>query len=206
MFQSDKPRSRGFTLVEVMMAATIIVIGFIGMIEAMAVSSTMMAHSRRQLMATQIINQEMERLRYTDWTTISGLPTASTAMPIDRQFWPPWNSLTNYVVNSVVSYNGAWYRCTTAHKNQVPPNATYWTSVTAEATTDIVIFSGATYTLARTFTSPDPVTNIREVNFTVTWVVTTSRRSGGTPLTFTYQRSNSAWFGKYGLNLSYQRS
>ena len=25
-------------------------------------------------------------------------------------------------------------------------------------------------------------------------------------LTFTFTRANSAWFGKYGLNLSYQRS
>ncbi|MDB6126893.1 MAG: hypothetical protein JWM35_789 [Verrucomicrobia bacterium] len=206
MLPPDKPRSRGFTLVEVMMAATIIVIGFIGMIEAMAVASTMMAHSRRQLMATQIINQEMEKLRYADWPTITGLPVASTSIAIDRQFWPPWNAVTSYAVNSVVSYGGAWYRCTTAHTNHVPPNATYWTSVTAGATSDIVGFSGATYTLARTLTNPDPVTNIREVNFTVTWVVTTSRRSGGSPLTFTYQRSNSGWFGKYGLNLSYQRS
>ena len=106
-----------------------------------------------------------------------------------------------------MSYNGAWYRCSNANTGQLPTNTSYWTAVTSGLTTDIVSVSGATYTLARTLTSPDPVTNIRQVNFTVTWVVKTSRRNAlGNLLTFTYTLSNSAWFGKYGLNLSYQRS
>ena len=152
-------RNRGFTIVEVMMAATILVVGFIGMIEAMTLGSSMMDTARRQTLATQIINHEIERLRFSDWTTVSGLPTASTTITIDDQF------------------------------------------------TAAIAASGANYTLARTVTSPDPATNLREVNFVVTWVVTTSRRTaGGSPLSFTYTRSNSAYFGKNGLNLSYQRS
>ena len=63
------------------------------------------------------------------------------------------------------------------------------------------------FTLARTVTNPDPFTNIREVNFTVTWVVKTSRRTdGGSQVSFTHSRSTSAWYGKYGLPLSYRRS
>ena len=94
-----------------------------------------------------------------------------------------------------------------AHTNQVPPNATYWTATTTALTSDIIFRQGATFTFARRVTSSDPVLNIREINFTVTWVVTTSRvDSGGSPLTFTFTRTNSAWFGKYGLNFSYQRS
>ena len=141
------------------MAALMLTVAFIGMIEAVAVSARMMDSARRQTLATQIINHEIEKLRFASWTTISGLPTASTAIAIDSQF------------------NAA------------------------------IAASGATYTLARTLTSPDPVTNIREVNFTATWVVKTSRLDGsGNILSFTYTRSNSAWFGKYGLNLTYQRS
>jgi len=141
------------------MAAVILVIGFIGMIEAVTISSGMMDHARRQTLAAQIINHEIAKLRFADWATISALPTASTAVTIDSQF------------------------------------------------TTALAASGATFTLARTVTSPDPVTNIRQVNFTVTWVVTTSRLdSFGNRLTFTYRRTNSAWYGKYGLNLSYQRS
>lgn len=152
-------RTHGFTIVEVMMAAVILVVGFIGMIDAMAVSSAMMDTARRQTLADQIINHEIEKLRFKDWTYISGLPTASTAVTIDSQFNP---------------------------------------AMTA---------SGATYTLARTLTNPDPSTNLREVNFTITWVVKTSRRdSSNAQLTFSYTRKNSAYFGKYGLNLTYQRS
>lgn len=195
-----------------MVAATILVVGFIGLIEAVKVTSDMMDHARRQTYSTQIINHEIEALRFLSWDVpgstndIVGLPTASTAVAIDPQLWPNWSSTATYVANQVIAYNDAWYRCILAHSGQTPPNGTYWTSITTGATTDIVSFSGATYTLARTVTNPDPVTNIREVNFTVTWVVKTSRRdASNNPLTFTYRRSNSAWFGKYGLNLSYQR-
>ena len=203
---------RGFTLVEVMMAAVILVVGFIGMIEAVTVTSAMLDHARRQTYANQVINKELDDLRFAPWTTIGSItgisnltPTTSTAIPIDPVFWPNWSGGATYAANNVVAYNGAWYRCILANSNQAPPNATYWTSVTSGLTTDIVKFNGATYSLARTITSPDPVTNIREITFTVTWIVTASRvDSFGAPLTFTYRRSNSAWYGKYGLNLSYQ--
>lgn len=152
-------RASGFTIVEVMMAAIILVVAFIGMIEAMTLSSAMMDNARRQTLAAQIINHEIEKLRFSSWSTISGLPMTSTAITIDSQF------------------------------------------------TAAIATSGATYTLARTLTNPDPATNLREVNFTVTWVVKTSRHaSNGALLSFTYTRSNSAYFGKYGLNLTYQRS
>lgn len=142
-----------------MMAAAILVVGFIGMIEAVTLASGMMDHARRQTLANQILNHEIEKLRFASWATISALPTTNTAISIDTQF-----------------------------------------------STEIAA-SGAAFSLARTVTSPDPVTNIRQVNFTVTWVVTTSRRDSlGNLLQFTFKRTNSAWYGKYGLNLSYQRS
>jgi Tfp pilus assembly protein PilV len=153
--------SNGFTLVEVMMASLMLVVGFIGMIEAVTISSMMMDNARRQTLATQIIQHEIEKLRFQPWTNgstgINDLPTASTAVTIDSRFS---------------------------------------TSIAA---------SGATYSLTRTMA--DPHTNIREANFTITWSVKTSRRdSSNSLLSFTYSRTNSAWYGKYGLNLSYQRS
>ena len=216
MLSARHRHATGFTIVEVMMASVILVVGFLGMIEAVTISAKQMDAARRQTLATQIINHEIEKLRLLPWdvTTaapnelcINDLPTASTAVAIDTNFWPAWNSATPYVANRVVSYNGAYYRCILAHTNQVPPNATYWTAASIGQPSDILFRQGATYTLARTVTSANPVPNIREVNFTVTWVVKTSRvDSGGSPLTFTFTRKNSAWFGKYGLNWSYQRS
>ncbi len=192
------------------MASLILVTVFVGMIEAVVMTSNTMDHARRVTIANQILMHELEDLRNLGWsgsTNINGLTTASTTIAIDPQFWPAWNSAMTYSANHVVSYNGAYYRCILANANTVPPNATYWTAVTTAATTDVVVIQGATFTVDRTVTSSNPVTNIREINFTVTWVVKSSRRdASNNPLTFTYTRSASGWYGKYGLNLSYQRS
>ena len=210
-----------------MLATIVTMVGFIGMMEAVTIASTTMDHARRQTFATQIMSHEIDDLYFSSWTAISALPTASTAKAIDGQFWPDWSATANYAVNRVVSRSGVWYRCILAHANHAPPNATYWTVVAPNgaATTDIVTYSGATFTLARTVTSPNPVTNIIEVNFTVTWTVTTGRINTGfsqgnrtyaigqddyqtntTRASATYTRSMSAWYGKYGLQLSYPRS
>jgi len=148
------------------MAAVIMMVGLIGLIEAVAVASSTMDRARRETVATQIIGHEIEKLYFSSWTTIAALPTASTAITIDSQFDQARLALGD-----------------------------------DKSGTALVRFS-----LARTVTSPDPVTNIREVNFTVTWIVTTSRLSGGSRVTFTYTRANSAWYGKYGLPLSYTQS
>jgi prepilin-type N-terminal cleavage/methylation domain-containing protein len=157
LIQPVIPRhARAFTLIEVMMAALILVVGYIGMIEAVTTSSTIMDHARRQTLATQIINHELEKLRFYSWSQIQALTATSPTPAIDSQF------------------------------------------------TTAVAASGATFTLTRAVA--DPVTNIREVSYTVQWVVTTSRlKPDGSLFTLTYTRSSSAWYGKYGLSLSYQR-
>ena len=155
--QRKLKRQAGFSILDAMMAAIILVVGFIGLLEAMTLGSQMMDNSRRQTLAVQIITNEIDKLRLADWNTVSGLPISSTPITIDSQF------------------NAA------------------------------IASSGATFTLTRTLTSPDPYTNIREVNFTVTWVVASNRSNSGTLLRYTYSRTNSAYIGKYGLNLSYQR-
>jgi len=150
------------------MAACILVIGLIGLIEAVTITSTTMDHARRQTLASQMITHEIEQLYLSSWATISALPTASTAITIDPQFDQARTALGDNPAAST---------------------------------------STVRFTMARTVTSPDPVTNIKEVNFTVTWVVTTSRLSTtGARITFTYSRSNSAWYGKNGLHLSYQNT
>lgn len=66
------------------MASVILVVGFMGMISAITVGSEMMATARRQALATQILNHEVEKLRLTAW---SGLPGAGTAsVTVDSQF------------------------------------------------------------------------------------------------------------------------
>lgn len=201
------------------MATLILMVGFIGVIEGVTVAANTLDHGRRQLFATQILAHHTDELYLASWNTISSWsrwasssPVAAdeTRVAIDFQFWPPWSGATNYQTNRVVTHNGASYRSRTGHINQEPPNATYWTVVSSAAppsNNDIVTIFGATYTLVRTVTNPDPVGNIREVNFTVRWVVKTDRRdANGNQVTFQKQLSTSAWYGKYGLLLSYRQS
>jgi len=61
----------------------------------------------------------------------------TTTVPIDSSAnWASapsrWNSLVSYSAGDIVIQGGAVYRCSGAtHTNQQPPNATYWTSITA---------------------------------------------------------------------------
>lgn len=195
-----------------MVAATILVVGFIGMIEAVTIGSGMMDHARRQTLANQIINHEIEQLRLQTWTAISLMPTSSTALGAS------YSASTAYVVGDTVTYNGAWYRNIQAGTGQIPSSSSsYWT-VDTPPYANVVDSSGAalgaTYTLTRSLTNiaSDSTGTViqREVTLTLTWVVHTSRRdsltSSGNRLDFTFTRVGVAYFGKYGLNAGYQRS
>lgn len=155
-----------------MMAAIILTVGFMGLIQAVTICSGMMDQARRQTLAAQILNDEIEQLRLRSWSDIQSLINVPKTEI----------NVTNY------------------------PSSLFLSAIQT---------SGAIYSLTTTVSYIDPATNtdtaidtgLREVIFTVTWEVTTSRRdSGGGPLKFTYTRKNSAYFAKYGLNLSYQRS
>ena len=157
-----------------MMAATILTVGFMGLIQAVTMCSNMMDEARRQTLATQILNHEIEKMRFYSWTKIQALAlTPVIQLPI--------NSTNN-------------------------PDSPFLAAIAA---------SGVTYTLTREGSYVDPITmdytgvdtGIGEYLITVTWVETTSRvDTSGNPVTFTHTRSNSAYYSKYGLNLSDQRS
>ena len=71
----------GFTLVEVALAATILLVGFAGMAEALMIGSGMLDTARKQTIAAQIMQSEIEYWRLRPWTTItdtgaSGLKTS----------------------------------------------------------------------------------------------------------------------------------
>lgn len=159
-------------MVEVLMASVILLVGFIGLMEAVTVSANTMDHARRQTLATQILSHEIKKLYLAPWTNgstgINDLTTAKISLPVDSQFDQARLALGD----------------------------------------DLSGTAPVRFSLARTVTSPDPIPGLlREVNFTVTWVVRTSRRkTDGTLLSFTFTRTNSAWYGKNGLHLSYRSS
>lgn len=158
------------------MASVILVVGFIGMISAITVGSEMLATARRQTLAAQIIDHEFEKLRLASWSTISAPLSTYTA--------------TDYTT--------------------LTPDDTQFDADIAAA--------GATFNLARTVTNV--TTDLYEVTLTVTWTksgTTTAATtatgswlsrltfSNSSPISRTYTRTATAYFGKYGLNNSFQR-
>jgi prepilin-type N-terminal cleavage/methylation domain-containing protein len=71
--------SRGFTLIEVMLAATVMLVGIVGMMHVVTSGAEMLDASRKQTIATQIMHGEIERVRLTDWTQITELATSHPA-------------------------------------------------------------------------------------------------------------------------------
>lgn len=64
----------GFSLIEVMMASSILLVGFIGMIQAITIGSESLDTARKQQVAAQLITAEIEKLRGSPWSTIKSLP------------------------------------------------------------------------------------------------------------------------------------
>ena len=227
-----------FTLVDVMMGATILVVGLVGLIEAILIGSEMQATARRQTTAAQIVSNEIELLKLKDWATVQALKPTPVATAYSN-----WNSATPYHVTDMVNSGGNWYRCIIANTNQPPPNAAYWSPDMIWSPsfsyhpTDVVKFGGiwyrcispcsgagqsppsstywavysgpisntgidssATYALSRTVS--DGPNGLIEVTFIVTWIT----KPSGNPVSRTYSRIVTTYFGKYGLNLTYQRT
>ncbi len=190
----------GFTLIEVGVASLILVIGFIGMIRAMTFTSGLMDHARRQTVAAQILVHEIEQLRLRSWTEINALPAGPTVME--------WSAIFTYQTGDLVSKDGAWYRSAAANAGNTPGSApSFWIPYSGPVAGNGVS-DGARYRVSRTATTLAPAAgSVREITFTVTWTVASGRTDDyGAPVVFTYTRVNTAYFGKNGLNLTYQRS
>lgn len=67
-----------FTLVEVFFAAGLMLVGVVGMIQALTIGSEMLDVARKQTLAEQIIQSEIDKVRMNSWTTINALPASAT--------------------------------------------------------------------------------------------------------------------------------
>lgn len=198
-------KQAAFSIVDVMMGATILVVGLMGLIQAVTIGSEMLATARRQTLAAQILDQEIENLRFATWSTISGyaLNTEAT-VTIDSRFRQAWSPSTAYAEGDVVSSSNVWYICTAAHTNKAVTNTSYWSRSTATEVgvmSDTDFAQGVKYTLTRIVTEVANASDLREVTFILKWTATPSGLNART-----YTRKKSAYFGKYGLNLTLQRS
>ena len=171
-----------FTIVEVMMASVILVVGFIGMISAVTVGSEMLATARRQNLAAQIINHELEKLRYVDFATIHGYAAGPTSLTIDTRF------------SSAITACGL----TTDTSNTANPYITLDRSVS-----DVV--SGGMSQVTFTVTWQKSGTTTAANTPTGSWLEKLSL-GGSASIRRTYVRKGVGFYGKYGLNLNVQRS
>jgi prepilin-type N-terminal cleavage/methylation domain-containing protein len=68
----------GFTLVEVMVAAAIVLVGVAGMVQAVAIGTESLDTTRKQQVAAQLAAGEIEQLRNSAWAVIANLPASAT--------------------------------------------------------------------------------------------------------------------------------
>jgi Tfp pilus assembly protein PilV len=78
--------TRGFTMLEVAGAATVLALTLTGMIGVVESGSRMLDLSRKQTEAAQILHSEIEELRMSSWTTVTNLVSYNPAPTIDSNF------------------------------------------------------------------------------------------------------------------------
>jgi len=74
----QKETRAGFTLIEVMMAMAIVVVGIVGMMQAVTIGTELLDTTSKQQVAVRVVQAEVERLRNGAWTVIANLPATAT--------------------------------------------------------------------------------------------------------------------------------
>ncbi|MBI5689951.1 MAG: type II secretion system protein [Verrucomicrobia bacterium] len=73
-----KSRARAFTLVEVAVAAGVMALGLVGMIQVIVSGSQMLDVARKQNIAMQVIHGQIDQVRLRTWSEILALPASDT--------------------------------------------------------------------------------------------------------------------------------
>ncbi len=148
-----RPPQDAFTLIEVMMATAILLVGFIGMIQAITIGSESLDTSRKQQVATQLITAEIEKLRGSTWSVITSLP-ASAAINVNG--------------SGVISGDATSFAITNR------------TAATSDDNTDLsTLARGFACSFTRTFLRPASATAANatyiKLVYTVSWTTNTGR-------------------------------
>jgi type II secretory pathway pseudopilin PulG len=106
-----RPRADAFTLVEVMVAAAVMVLGLVGMIQAVVSGSEMLDVARKQTVAMQIIHGQIDNIRLSNWTTVSALADYEAAVDATDQ---STNIAKGFVFGSNLPTVGKGFKCARA--------------------------------------------------------------------------------------------
>jgi hypothetical protein len=178
MLQRKKiPReSDAFTMLEVMLAATVLLFAIVSAFQIVAAGSRMLDFSRKQTIATQIIHAEIDQAHLQNWTTVNSLVGTTVTVSL----------------NSLTSAN-SWGAGSLGY----PELSTFNVVGSAEmATTGFTVKRVVTYVTGRT--------DMAKIVFTVTWTARVWSEKNGSG--HTYSRQGTTYFGKNGLSATYQRS
>ncbi len=134
-----------------MMATAIVVVGVVGMMQAVTIGTEVLDTARKQVVAARLVDGELERLRNGAWSVIAGLP-ASAAIAIDGTGGVSGDTvafaLTNFTAtsaddNTALSTLAAGYTCSYSATRLRP----------VAATTATVTFVKLVYTVTWTSSS-----------------------------------------------------
>lgn len=79
MFDNQELKSQvGFTIMEVALAATVLALTLVGMIQVVDSGSEMLDLSRKQTIASQILHSEIDQLRLQNWNTVAAYQSGPT--------------------------------------------------------------------------------------------------------------------------------
>lgn len=158
------------------MATTILLVGFIGLIQAITIGSESLDTARKQQVAHQIVAAEIEKLRAGVWSTIANLP-ASATIAINQAGTAISGDATQFALTNRTS--------TAADDNAKLRN----------------LAPGFTCSFTRTYLRPAGATastaTFVKLVYTVTWTSNTGRA---------HRHVVETCLGMNGLHLSYQQS
>lgn len=167
------------------MASVILVVGFMGMIQAVTIGSEMLATARRQTLAAQILTHEMEKLRLVGWsttTTVGGTTYTGGITALADSTAATYDS-DQAAIDTAIAASGVTFN--------LARDVTTVTTDLVEVTLTVTWTKSGTLTAASTTTG--------------SWLQQIAFRRD-TPIARTYTRSSTTWFTKYGLNHAIQRS
>lgn len=96
-----KPRLAAFTLIEVIMAAVVMLAGVVGMMQVIISGSEMLAVSRNQTIAAQIIHSEIDKVHLVEWASLPS--TGTSAFTPDTSFTPVTQKLNSVTYSRTVT-------------------------------------------------------------------------------------------------------
>ncbi len=107
--QRPRPRRSGFTLVEVMVAAGVMVLGMVGMIHVITQGSQMLDLARKQTVAMQIIHGQIENIRLMTWSQVNSLDNNITVWV--READDAYNQSAGFDFGTNITAVSTGFRC-----------------------------------------------------------------------------------------------